>query len=557
MTTGLLQLSAPVTAVVERWHAGDRFGVLCTGDALIAESLYRALAPTADRAFGNAESVAPEELADLTGDRIVALAWALGDVHPALLRRCTAVLDCDDVSGIARTVIRLPNDLVGAGIRILNAAGVRDHGIDIAAARMVEGLYRGGCADPLWVLRTVVADPRRRKVADPSGDSGAEDESADPDPGEDAEGPEDRAESPESYELGEPSVAEQESPSDTERSDRPDDGRDDVAEPQSPDAATDPAHRSADSNEVSAPTPVQLEPSGPAPSAAPTQANAAGQGLALLQGQGGLGPGPDPDQIRLDTALLQLPRRGRWHAKKHLRGARGVNSFSPERGRAVRVVSPGRAGGRVAFIPTLQRAVRRRAFTGDGGGQPLRLMPDDLRGVIRRRRGGQHTVVIVDGSSSLGGAGLRAAGGVTDQVVGAITARRGVVSVVVAAGQRARVAVLRSTSVARTRQAMAMTQTGGGTPLAHAMQLAIELLDGDEKARRRVLVVSDGRPTVGLSGAHLPTVQARAEISVLLEELTRRVPEVILLPIGCESPSDTALFATAGVRVGQKVGKHG
>ncbi|MDO3399898.1 VWA domain-containing protein [Mycolicibacterium neoaurum] len=543
-------LSAPAAAVAERWHAGDQFGVLCTGDALIAEELYRVLAPTADHVFGNAEAVAPEDLAVLTGDRIVALAWTLGDVHPALLRRCTAVLDCGDVSGLARIVRRSPDDLVEASIRILDAAGVHDHGVEIATARLVDGLHRGGCADPLWVVRTVVADPRRRKIADSDGESGSEDEHGEPDAGAD---PEDYTDSLEGSESGETDVIQQDSPTEVDRPEPGDYGRDDVTESQTPGADIAPSAPDVDATEVSAGTSVQGESSDGAQGAASAQVGAVGQGLAVSQAGDGVWPGLGTDPIRIDATLLQGRRRGRWHAKQHLRGARGAGSLSSEHGRVVRVVSPVRAGGRVAILPSLARAARRRASTGARDGQPLRLVRDDLRGAIRRRRGGHHTVVIVDGSSSLDGAGLRTAGGVTEQVVAAINARRGVVSVVVAAGQRARVAVLRSTSLARTRAAMTMTQTGGGTPLAHAMQLAMELLDGDEKARRRVLVVSDGRPTVGLSGTHLATGQARAEISALLGELTRRVSDVILVPVGCESPTDMALFATAGVRLAEKV----
>lgn len=549
----------PISDVIARWNAGDRFGVLCTGDPLFAETVYRSLAPTADRAFGNAESVGAEDLVGFDGDRVVALAWDPASVHPALMRRCTAVLHCGDVSGYPRKVVRSPADLVTATVRLLEAAGIRDHGIEVAATRLAVGLHSGGCSDPLWVVRTVIADPRRGSIARTDPNSDAQD-TGEARPGAESEAGEDAGQEP-------PMQAESALEAPPPADDEPDHDRDAWGEDQAYDTnqdleqPTEPTDQgaqradldvddSAERGEADVPV-LQIALSaddasgGAEPAEARSQdsvvpqADCEGQGLT-----GALGTG----DISVQDALSLSPMWGRQNTKSHLRGSRGARSPSPEHGPVVRVVPPERAGGRIAVIPTLRHAALRRASSELGAEAPG-LTREDLRGAIRRRRGGYHTVIVVDGSSSLGHAGMLLAGAAADQAVAAIAARRGVVSVIVAAGQVARVVIERSTSLARTRHALAAAHTGGGTPLAHALRLAIDALAEDELSRRRVLLLTDGRPTVGLSGTHLPRAAAVEELSQVLSELTRCIPDVTLLPVCSGSSRDTAPFVAAGVRV--------
>jgi Mg-chelatase subunit ChlD len=177
----------------------------------------------------------------------------------------------------------------------------------------------------------------------------------------------------------------------------------------------------------------------------------------------------------------------------------------------------------------------------------------DLRGVRRRRLAGAHTVVLVDGSSSLGHTGLSATSRAVDYTVGHVASRRGVVSVVMAAGNVARTLVERSTSPARARRAVHRVPAGGGTPLAHGVDLALGLLAMDEPGQRRLLMITDGHPTVGLSGAHAQLSEAWAELSQLLEQAVEFCERVSVLPVGISS--DRVLtrnmqpFHAAGVSV--------
>ena len=520
-------------------------------------------------------------MTNVDGDRVVALAWDPTAVHPALMRRCTAILRCGDESRYPRRVLRSPADLVAATVRVLAAAGVRDHGVDVAATRLVVGLHRGGCRDPLWVVRTVVADPRRNNArgSDPDSQTGETEEDAHA--GAEAEAEDDAG----------PEFAMQEDPDlpasapGNEDSDTDHDLSDERETPENPEfeRLTSPTgqesptadtgeHEDAgepgvetDTTAHQIPSTVAGEGAGTEPSRAPNRGSGNGPGGtvhspivsrsdAVEQGLDGSSEGSDVDVLK---ALCMTTSRRTREAKSHLRGGRGARSPSPEHGPIVRVVPLERARGRIAVIPTLHRAAWRRALNARGGTQTRGLTREDLRGAIRRRRGGNHTAIVVDGSSSLGRGGLLRAGAAANQAVAAIASRRGVVSVIIAAGQQARVVVERSPILARTRHALATAQTGGGTPLPDALRLAIDVLAEDELPRRRVLLLSDGRPTVGLNGTFLPQAAATEELSQVLEDVMRCVPDVALLPVGSGSSQDEAPFVAAGVRIIRPRRQHG
>lgn len=553
MSPDVASLAAPFAAVLDRWHAGDRFGVLCTGDPLLAETVYRSLAPTAARTFGSAESVDAEQLAGLEVDRIVALAWDPADVHPALLRRCTAVLDCGANPDYPRKVVRQPADLLAATVGVLARSGIRDHGLEVAAARLVIGLRDGGCPDPLWVLRSVVADPRRLPTShhdpnavgqDPDGDA-HDDSPADDEPDQTMESPEQTSSSTEETEATEADPdADRANDGDA---DKDDPGRDTEATADG-DVAAEPASPPGSPSCFDLPDVPEARPATPT-GGLTGLVDGMPSSAAAQDSHSGLDAGFGMGDRRMVTVLNTMPSRTTRNATAHQRGRRGAGSPSLGHGPIVRVVPPERVGGRIAAVPTLQRAARRCALGAEQDPTEFRLTRDDLRGAIRRRRGGHHTVIVVDGSSSLARDGLRHAGAAVDQAVTAISARRGAVSVIVAAGQRARVCVERSTSLVRTRQALGSASTGGGTPLSHGLRLAGELLADDELPRRRVILLTDGRPTVGLQGVHLPPTTAADELAQVLGELIRCTPDVTLVPIGSTSPQAEALFAAAGVRI--------
>jgi len=578
-------------AVLDRWLAGDRFGILCTGDAEIAERAFRELADAADARFAHAESVDAERLAAVQGERVLALAWDARDVAPALLRRCTAVLRFAHPRTVApprprRAPAWRLDELPGAVVRLLDVAGLRDHGIDVAASRLALGLAEGGHPDPL----AVVAGPRRSGSAvpeDPTGgaDNEGEDDAAGPSVEDETDG------------IGSaPTIADPAATADDEdgdgtaagdtdtgagdedgtgsrRADRPDatgepDARDSTSTDEGPgdeadgtdegdasadDRATSSADvtRGAEASTASRPDPDATASDGATGTDGATGATATSQECPLDGDRTGLAVTIGATGVTTDQSMRARPAT---RSDRHLRGRDGPSSRSDDRGRIVRDVALDRGRGGIAVVPSLRRAAVRVALeTAIGRPDPVPLVRDDLRAAVRARRGGTHTVVLVDGSSSLGRAGLDRAGSAADRLTAEVCARRGTVSVVVAAGDRAEVVVTRATSLHRTRWGIGRARTGGGTPLAHGLLVAAELLEADEPGRRRLVVVSDGRPTVGLDGTVLGEAAAVGELRAVLLYVTARVPDVTLLPVGVPPgirfERDTGPFRAAGVRV--------
>ncbi|GAA1186471.1 hypothetical protein GCM10009674_26940 [Nesterenkonia xinjiangensis] len=247
------------------------------------------------------------------------------------------------------------------------------------------------------------------------------------------------------------------------------------------------------------------------------------------------------------------PARRDAMARRHHAGRGGSESLSTDRGRMMREVPVERAGGVIAIAPTLRRAARRHAAALGTGQAPATVQSQDLRGVLRRRRGGLHTVVVVDGSSSMGAGGIARAAQEVDELISSSVSRRGAVSMVLASGAAARVLVTRSTSVSRIREAARREPAGGGTPLVHALELAAAMVSEDEPAHRRVVIISDGRPTVGRGGTHLRQEAAVLELEEQLETLMDLCARVSILPVGIASEGGLrramAPFRRAGAQV--------
>lgn len=295
---------------------------------------------------------------------------------------------------------------------------------------------------------------------------------------------------------------------------------------------------------------------------------------------------PDAPEGQLDGptgihATLRAPlSQRRALARRHLDGRDGSRSRSQHRGAAFREVAVERAGGIIAAAPTLRRAARRRGLgrrsEGDmPGRRPLEsssrqdpaesqaqtptasaadvvVRREDLRGVLRRRRGGTHSVIVIDGSSSLRSSGLSQASRTLSDLVSSTASRRGTVSVVLAAGSVPRLLVGRTTSAARARLSLDRVPAGGGTPLVPALDLAAELLEAEEPQHRRVLLVTDGLPTVGRGGRHLPPRTAQEELRLRIGELVVDGTDVAVIPVGARSTSTRQAMDSlrrAGARV--------
>ena len=556
---GEIPLAPAAHAVIEAWRSGAPFGLALTGDPQRAEQVFRSLRPQATRVVRRVDADEPPPKTA----RVLALCPE-GTTLPDNVRRlCTVFVDLggrvapgrrpagEDEAGLWRRVVR-----------VLAAHGVHDGAIDVAACVLASALVAEGWkGDPVTVVRAMVAVPHGRAmgaIGDGEGTDGASDEepngtdagdpsgasttAAEGDDADDGEG-----------ETGPEGSGGEEQPADTRgtaAAEAGDGGEDASADP---DPATDEATeevRDASAEDGGEAPREAGDPHAPWSEALPATAsadrapeagmathdpdkNASARAVALA------------DPILSDAVVRATVRAGRS-------ARRGATRAGSGRGRPGRIVTPERAGGRIAILPTLQRALRRHAATGATG--ELALARDDLRGRLRNEPTASHTVIVVDGSSSMGTAGAAHARRVADAALAHVYRDRGDVSIVLAAGAFSRVVQQRTARISRARAALerASAEGGGGTPLADAVRCALEQFGDAPRERCRLVIVSDGQATVDLVGRADPST-ATADLRAQLDRATARAVRTVFVPLDPRgwAPLERTLapFRAAGVTV--------
>ncbi|MDZ5143204.1 VWA domain-containing protein [Microbacterium testaceum] len=558
---GDIPLAPAAHAVIEAWRSGAPFGLALTGDPQRAEEVFRSLRPQATRVVRRADADAPSpETA-----RVLALCLEGATLPPTVRRLCTAVVDVggrvapgrrpagEDEAGLWRRVIR-----------VLAAHGVRDGAIDVAACVLASTLVAEGWkGDPVTLVRAMVAVPHGRAMR-PNGDSdgggadGASDEEPDGTVAGDPSGASTAASEGDAADDGEGETGPggsrgEEQPADARETAAPEagDGGEDASA--DPDPATDEAAEEvpdASAEDGGEALHEAGDPRAPTSEAAPATASADGAPEAGVVTHD---PDENPfaravalaDPTLSDTVVRATVRAGRSARRGAMRAGSG-------RGRPGRVVALERAGGRIAILPTLQRALRRHATTGATG--ELALDRDDLRGRLRNEPTASHTVIVVDGSSSMGTAGAAHARRVADAALAHVYRDRGDVSIVLAAGSFSRVVQQRTARTSRARAALerASAEGGGGTPLADAVRCALEQFGDAPRERCRLVIVSDGHATVDLVGRADPST-ATADLRAELDRATARAARTVFVPLDPRgwAPLERTLapFRAAGVTV--------
>lgn len=168
-----------------------------------------------------------------------------------------------------------------------------------------------------------------------------------------------------------------------------------------------------------------------------------------------------------------------------------------------------RRGGRVDLPATLraaapwQRARREEARAVDGTGPAVHVRPSDLHVQERVRRTATATVFAVDASGSQALNRLAEVKGAVELFLGESYVRRDQVALVVFRDRGAQLVVPPTRSLVRVRRLLRGLAGGGGTPLASGLEQAWQTalrLEASE-ASPRIVLLSDGRPNVGLDGA--------------------------------------------------------
>jgi magnesium chelatase subunit D len=192
-----------------------------------------------------------------------------------------------------------------------------------------------------------------------------------------------------------------------------------------------------------------------------------------------------------------------------------------DRGRAVGTDAALGSPRSVAPIPTLSSAAERWATNPDAD---RRIQPGDLRQARREARTGNLLVLAVDASGSMGADRRMAAvkGALLGLLVDAYQ-RRDRVALVTFGGAGARVALRPTGSVEVARSRLEDLPTGGETPLADGITIAVDLAAraASPTLRPILVVVTDGRATAGPE----PFPAALAAAAIVAR---RRLPAVVV-----------------------------
>jgi magnesium chelatase subunit D len=200
-------------------------------------------------------------------------------------------------------------------------------------------------------------------------------------------------------------------------------------------------------------------------------------------------PRVEPPAPPADVVPLVAPRR-------HAPGASGRRSpVVADRGRVVGARVPPGAVTSVAPVPTLQAAARRRA----GDPAATGIVEADLREPVRHARTGNLLVVAVDASGSMGGPRMAAVKGALLGLLVDAYQRRDRVALVTFGGGGAQLALAPTGSIEVARAQLEELPTGGDTPLAEGVDLALDVArgHGTEALHPMLVLVTDGRATAG------------------------------------------------------------
>jgi magnesium chelatase subunit D len=186
------------------------------------------------------------------------------------------------------------------------------------------------------------------------------------------------------------------------------------------------------------------------------------------------------------------------------RGA-GASAKAARRGRPVGVRQGAlRSGDRLNLVETLRAATPWQKLRNNGAvATRLQVRREDFR--IRRfeQRAESTTIFVVDASGSAAFQRLAEAKGAVELLLAKAYVSRTRVALIAFRGQAAELLLAPTRSLTRAKRQLADLPGGGGTPLASALDAALELARGEAAQNRSPLLVllTDGRANIGRDGA--------------------------------------------------------
>jgi len=220
-------------------------------------------------------------------------------------------------------------------------------------------------------------------------------------------------------------------------------------------------------------------------------------------------PGATARPIALDASPLGIV------------AGRRSKAYDASTGRVVRAV-PDEQPASLALGATLRSAALRDP-------QHFHVTKSDLHQQIRVGKSANLIVFVVDASGSM------AAQSRMEAVKGAVMAlltdayqRRDEVAVIAFRGTTAHVLLAPTRSVERAEQALRSLPTGGRTPLPHALQLALEMLQqASANAPPLLVILSDGRANVALDAGAANSDPWRDTLALAASLAERAVPALV------------------------------
>lgn len=236
-------------------------------------------------------------------------------------------------------------------------------------------------------------------------------------------------------------------------------------------------------------------------------------------------------QAAIPSGLLALlaPTSGSRLASSGTQGA-GAARLSLLRGRPLGT-RQGRLGGgaRLHLLDTLRAAapwqrLRQGTLATPGGTQRIRVRPEDFH--IRQFRQPRETttVFVVDASGSSALNRLGEAKGAVELLLADCYVRRDKVAVLAFRGRSAELLLPPTRSLVRAKRSLSGLPGGGGTPVAHALDAATELVGAVQRRgdSATVVLLTDGKANVTRAGTGgRPQAEQDAHDAALRLRLTR------------------------------------
>lgn len=270
-----------------------------------------------------------------------------------------------------------------------------------------------------------------------------------------------------------------------------------------------------------------------------------------------------PSDMLIDAARAVLPpgvlaqlQAARMAQASNSASGAGQKRKSMRRGRPLpaRAGKPG-SGARIDVIATLRQAApwqkMRRAMMPDRAEGRLLLLPSDIR--IKRYEDQTDRVLIfvVDASGSAALARLAEAKGAVELMLAEAYSSRDHVALVTFRGHAAEVCLPPSRSLVQAKRRLAGLPGGGATPLASALQLALQTA---EQARAHgmsptLAFLTDGRGNIALDGS-ANRAQAGEDAAQMARAIAARtVPALVIDTSLRPKPQLSELSAQMGARL--------